>query len=69
MCQQAARSVRRGTYLNIANPENGIGGLDSLLHVFVGARARIQTAEVRHHFVNTALAHVRVEGREAGQFG
>lgn len=69
VCQQAVRSVRHGTYLNIANPKYGIRGLDSLLHAFIGAGACVQPAEVRHCFVNAALAHVCVEGREAGQFG
>lgn len=68
-CQQAIRSLHHIAYLNIADPEHGIGGLESLLHIFIGASAGIQPAEVMHRSVNTTLAHVCIEGREPSQLG
>jgi len=67
--QQVAQSVRHYTYLNIANPEHGIGGLDGLLDTLVGAGTSVKSTEVWNCFVNTALAHVSVEGRKPGQLG
>ena len=62
-------SIRRHTYLNVSDPEDSLGTLDSLLHTVVGTGASIQPAEVRHRFVNATFAHIRIECREASQVG
>lgn len=69
-CQNVARrSVAHHTYLNIANPEHGIGGFDGLLNTFVSASASVQATKVWHRFINATLTHIGIEGWESSQSG